>query len=797
MMFGLANGPPVYQRLIARVFENTGPDIVASFYDDIIIGAKDWNEFRRKLDEVLTAIGKAGLTLRLSKCEFAFDKVTYLGFTLTGDGIGPGEKKVDAIARFPTPENVHDLRRFLGMAGFFRRFVRNYAQITEPLHDLLRSSDFNWTKKCEKAFIAIKNKLSWEPVLAIFNPDREIELHTDASQAGLGAVLLQKGDDNRWRMVHCISRRTSDTERNYHSTKLELLAIVWAVERLRIYLYGRTFTIVTDCAAITYLQSSKASKPQLARWAETLVDYDFKIVHRKGEEMAHVDALSRAPVEEAVENVDLLDKDVPEMTLPSVYVLMTPEERMTMIQHQDDTLLEKIELLKSNNVPKSDLSKIQGYVIKDNVLYREMHNQELNSTRLLFVVPKTMRKYIAITCHEQAGHYSAEKSVLIATRRYWFPGIRKYFKQHIRQCVECLITKLHGGKPEGTVHSIKPGSRPFEIVHLDHLGPLPKSGRYEHILVCVCNYTKFVHLYPCPSTETRYVLSFMEEFCLKYGAPTHCITDRGTAFTSKKFEEFCEQKAIRHTKCSTQHPQANGAVERVNRVLVPMLAIASNEGRWHKELERIQRDINCCPHKTTGKSPFVMLYGYLPKTLTRLDSHIDENQNEGIKTLDQLRDEARLQIEASQKNSEEYFKQRHISPQLYNEGDVVVVRRLPETTGAPTKLQPKFRGPYVITKRLDNDTYIIARLNGARSTTTTANGSQLRLYKLGFDSDEDEGEGSDDSCSDCVITPRESQSAKNDGAGSVAVKKKQVVTQTKRRASKRIRKPPAKFCDYT
>lgn len=208
------------------------------------------------------------------------DTVDFLGFRLKSGTVQPGETKVRAIAEFPTPKNVHDIRRFLGLTSFFRRFIPRYALTAEPLSRLTKKDAvFEWSAEQDESFMVLKERLTCEPVLQLYDPNAETELHTDASTKGLAAMHLQrKGDE--WHLVYCASKKTTDAESNYHSSKLELMAIVWAVDRLRPLLLGMSFTIVTDCQVLVYLNAQRTLKPQIARWYDLIQEFTFTNIVR-------------------------------------------------------------------------------------------------------------------------------------------------------------------------------------------------------------------------------------------------------------------------------------------------------------------------------------------------------------------------------------------------------------------------------------------------------------------------------------------------------------------------------------
>ncbi len=308
MIFGLTNAPAEFQRLMYHALGPLYNKDVLCYLDDILIPAKTWEEMIKKLTEVFESLRSSNLTLKLPKCEFGKQEVEYLGFIINKDGIMPGSRKVEAISKFPRPKNIHDVRRFLGLTSFFRRFILNYAFKARYLTQLTKKNEtFKWENGQEDAFETFKRELSNQPILALYNPEAKTEVHTDACADGIAGLLLQLGNDSKWHLVYCVSKKTTETENKYHSSKLELMAIVWTLERLRQFLLGINFTIVTDCQALIYMNAKKSSNPQIARWSLLIQEFDCDIRHKPGVEMSHIDAISRAPVLNSSDTLIFLD----------------------------------------------------------------------------------------------------------------------------------------------------------------------------------------------------------------------------------------------------------------------------------------------------------------------------------------------------------------------------------------------------------------------------------------------------------------------------------------------------------
>ncbi|XP_051173489.1 uncharacterized protein LOC127289546 [Leptopilina boulardi] len=692
MIFGLMNAPFYFSKLMSRVLSPLRDEGVLFYLDDILITGKDWPTIRKRFIAVLEALKKAGLAINLKKCQFLLSKVSYLGFEISEKGIQPGKNKLEAITNFPTPKNVHDVRRFLGLIGFFRRYIHKFATIAAPLYCLLKNNQvFKWEKDQENAFRSLIDMLVKAPILQPFQPDLPTELHTDASALGLAAMLMQRNASNQLQLVYAISRRNNEPERSYHSSKLELLAVVWAITRFRRWLINIRFTVVTDCSALLYLNTHKSKNPQIVRWCNELSEYKFDVVHRPGTKLAHVDALSRAPVEEDDSN----------------------------------NFMEQCEA--ENERSNSEKSDVRDYELINSILYKR------EGVKKLFVVPSAMRKSLVIRYHDLQSHTSADRTVEKIREFYFFPGMYRYVRQHVRSCIQCILSKAKTGCQAGQLHPINPGTRPFAKVHVDHVGPfVTTASKNTHALVLTDTLTRFVICKPVRDTKASNVIRVLEDVILDFGAPERIISDRGTCFTSKAFLDFCMKHGIKHTVNSPRHPQANGLVERTNSTLIPAIQanIVHREGRdWDKHLKKIQRDLNASPNKTTKKSPFELVYGYINRhDEGPLRSFTIEDEKR-VSSPSQLQEEARVNIENGQRRYKEKYDQKHNPKVTFAVGEIVFMKDAPQITHESTKLQRKYRGPLVINKLYPGDTYGVTSLqldSRGHRYASTAHASQLK-----------------------------------------------------------------------
>jgi hypothetical protein len=297
MPFGLVNAAAVYQRAIDKALGKLKGTEAHVYMDDVLVPSESIEEGLQRLENVLHALANAGFSLNYRKCTFLAEETEYLGVVISHGSVQPSPRKVSALVHSAVPSDVKAVRQFMGLASYFRRFIEGFSLITVPITTLLRKNHvFQWTAECENARQIIISKLVSKPVLRMFDPKLPCELHTDASALGVGAALLQK-EHGVVRPIAYYSRRTTDCEAKYCSYDLETLAIVEAVEHFRAYLYGMHFTIFTDCNAIRATALKKDLHPRVARWWVKLQDYDFTIEYRPGSKMAHVDYLSRNPLD--------------------------------------------------------------------------------------------------------------------------------------------------------------------------------------------------------------------------------------------------------------------------------------------------------------------------------------------------------------------------------------------------------------------------------------------------------------------------------------------------------------------
>jgi len=749
--FGLQASPPNFQRLMDRVLGGLQWEECLCYLDDILIFGTTFEEHCERLDRVLQAIGDAGLTLNPKKCIFGAQEVKFLGHIVSYEGIKPNPAKIEAIKGFPKPSNATQLRGFLGMASFFRKFVKNFADIARPLHNLLKKDadvERDWGKEHQVAMDDLKERLVTAPVLAHDDGVSQLELCTDASLKGLGAVLLLNKEGVSKPLMF-ISRRLNPAEEKYHVNELEFLALLWALTKLKYHLNGRTCHAKTDSSVVKWVCERKdlTKNARLARWVADLQSFDVVVKHLSGVKNVVADALSRNPVQGEPDPSDYCAILAPgnEEFLSSLaegyerhFAALAPgyePREIAILQHADPEI--KMRVLALQNIGERPRLSTDFYKLREGILYRKNPRK---GKPLLLVVPSILRKDLISECHDApvAGHYGVEKTLARLKESYFWTDMDKSVRAYVGSCPFCQNFKARIGAKSGKLKPVSPPKQVNELLGIDHLGPLKKTAKgNQHIIASIDYLSRWVEAEAVPDTTSEKAIRFIERCILyRHGWFSRLISDQGTAFSSKEFADFATKCRFKHIMASAEHPETNGLIERVNRAIAATLAafINLNQDDWDEKLPQAIFAINTAKQSTTQITPFELVYGRPPVLAHELafpwPEDEAEHRDDFQRKLDKWRKVARLLIASQQKKSKAHADRFRKPDPIYKEGDLVLVFR--RRRKGTKKFVDRSVGPYQVVRRVTRVTYLVEDLPDQRRSRIhrrfNAHVSQLKRY---------------------------------------------------------------------
>lgn len=588
MPFGLVNASQTQQRLMDILFHALEGKVWA-YLDDIVICSVNFEEHIETLGKVMHILKTANLSINVEKCKFARPSLKFLGYIVDKEGLRTDPDKVAAILNFPRPRNMTELKRFIGLASWYRRFVKDFSMVAAPLHNLTKtkkSKKLIWNDEAEKSFTELKTLLTTTPVMSCPDYSKPFIVQCDASSKGIGAVLCQKVEGNEQAIAY-LSRKLSDREKRYSTSERELLSVVHAIEKFRPYLDGTKFTVITDHSALQWLHKMKDPHGRLARWAMKLQQFNFEIVHRPGKSNTVPDALSRA-VESSIEvnsiNIGETDKD--DWYKAKVNKILSGEERDVSWKVRDGLLFKKVKLKQYPNC---------------------------ESIFKLFI-PTDLRNKVIKECHDEttAGHFGIRKTLLRVKQYYYWPHMIRDIKQYIKSCETCAKFKVPQQLPLGHMGQHREVTGPWQVISLDLMGPFPKSKLgHTMLLVITCWFSKFTLMFPLRTGKTEKICEILESQILLFGAPKAIICDNGKQFVSNIFRDLALKYRYKIWFTPNYHPQSN-PTERVNRVIGTMISSyikSKKHNEWDVNLKEIAHAIRTAVHETTGYTPSYLFLG--------------------------------------------------------------------------------------------------------------------------------------------------------------------------------------------
>ncbi len=707
MPFGLCNAPATFQRLMEVVLHGLVRKVCLVYLDDILIIGRSFEEHLMNLRQVFNRLRDAGLCLKPSKCQLARTQVVYLGHVISREGIAADPGKVEAVRNYPVPKNLKQLRAFVGLASYYRRFIPDFSAVARPLHTLTRKdTPFRWTEEQRASFDNLKKLMTEAPLLVYADFTKPFILETDASKEGLGAVLAQRTDNNQVHPIAYASRTLLAHEQNYSISELEALGVVWAVKHFRHFLYGHRCEVYTDHVALKALLNTPHPSGKLARWGLALQELDLDIRYRPGKSNTNADALSRAPIQSS---------DAIIATVASNMSGTEGQETLGNQQRSDEKLRFLIEYLTDQSLPDDEkvareivLSSSQ-YALIDGVLYYSD-----KSDRLRLVPPSNRRRSLFDEAHQGhfGGHLRDGKVHGQLARHYWWPRMRTDIVNWCRSCLTCARRRI--GKPEKPPLIPIPVTGPFDRVGVDVIQFAKSQNGNKYAVVFVDYLTKWPEVFATSDQSALTIAKLLVEHIIsRHGVPRELLSDRGPAFLSRLLKEVCTLMGIKKSNTTAYHPQTDGLVERFNRTLTDMLAkTVERDGKnWDIRLPYVLFAYRSSPQESTGESPFYLLYGRDPQlpadesmmtqSSVRMPIDVDNYKEEVCRNMQEAWEVAKKKIRTAQKKQKMCYDRRARDP-TFRPGDRAFLYTPSAKSGPAYKFALPYKGPYRVTNISDN-----------------------------------------------------------------------------------------------
>ena len=602
---GLANSPATFQRVMEQVLRGLTWSKLLVYLDDIIIFSPNFESHLLRLKEVFDRFRAVNLKLKPSKCRFLHKQVQFLGHVISAEGIKPSPDKTRIVEKYPAPKSPKEIRQFLGLCGFFRRFIKDFAAKAVPLNRLLRkNTTFQWNETTQEAFEYLRDALVSPPVLAYPDFSKQFDLHCDASGDAIGQILTQQyGSDCR--VIAYSGRALTPPERNYTTTEQEGLAVVDGVRKFQHYLHGRHFVIWSDHSSLTWLfKNNEIKTGRVARWATLLQGFDFEIKFRPGRSNQHADAISRMPM------VASADRN-------QAYDPINLRER----QRKDPELIQLILFLEdgtpyTGKVPPELAQKHadEFFLNEDGILYKKADKKKPYDPDSLLVVPDSLRSEILLHHHDShlAAHFGAKKTESRIRKFYYWPLMASQIKDWCSTCEPCLKRKRDYGRRKAPLNPIPIGLA-FDRIAVDLLGPLPltKSGN-RYIIVFSDYKTKWPEAAALPSGEAHLIArEFFRLIISRHGTPHTLLSDLGRNFMSNLLKEIYALMDVKKVNTTAYRPQTDGLVERFNGILTQAITMfcSANQDDWDVYIDGILLGYRISDSNATNESPFFLLYG--------------------------------------------------------------------------------------------------------------------------------------------------------------------------------------------
>lgn len=615
LIFGVSCAPSIFQSMMDQIIQ--GLKRVMCFIDDLLIGGETLEECKENLMKVIERFNEYNVKIKLEKCKFFQKSVIYLGHEISGEGVRPNKEKVKAIIGAPCPQNLTQLKSYLGLINYYGRFIPNLSHELIALYKLTKkNTKFIWSDECQRAFQRSKDLLLSNDLLVHYDPAKPIVIHCDASPYGLGAILSHviKGKDKPVLFASCTLTKT---QQNYAQLHREALAVVFAVKKFHKYIFGKSFVIYSDHQPLRDIFNAQKSMPvaagRLQRWAIFLAMYNYHMEYKKGSKLGNADALSRLPLSD--------ENDIEHQNIHSFSENTPIDVQQVALHTQNDMVLKEIsqKILMGWKHSDSEHEHIRPYYNKRLMLSVE-NNCIYYGTRLL--IPNSLKVNILNLLHDT--HIGVLRMKTTARSYVWWLSIDKDIEAFARQCEACQLNQNSSSKVPLT--KWKNTNVFFERIHIDffHL----KNQTY---LILVDTYSRWVDVKMMKTTTSSKLIDELRTIFAYFGLPKEIVSDNGPPFNAKEFQRFCANNNIACTKSPPYHPQSNGWAEcgvRIVKQSLRKMFMETKNANCSVLLSRFLFKHRNTPVTTTGETPSDRIFRFRPTTLMDvLTSRAPPSQN--------------------------------------------------------------------------------------------------------------------------------------------------------------------------